>query len=545
MKVVILGGYGVFGSRLAKLLIRDGHEVWLAGRRLDKARAVADDIGANALVVDFIDDPSPIFYLAPDIVIDAAGPFQDYSSDPYRIPRLCMRSGIDYCDLADDAGFVTGIGKLDDEAKSSGRWILSGASTVPGLSSVVVRELTHDFDELLLIDTTILPGNKAPRGISVISSIVGQIGVFSPVWRGGMWRNLRGWTDHRNIRLRPDISRSAYFINVPDLQLFPNLFGARSVMFRAGMELWIMNAGLVLLGAFRRFRPFQAHRMLINLLQWISNLLMPFGTDQGGMSVAVTGRVGERVLRRSWQLVAETGEGPFVPAIVIRTLLRRIDRIKPGARPCLCETRLSDIEEALSDLTISTEISETDCQTLFQSALADRWSLLPEEMRVLHSVQDMESFSGTAQITHGRSIITQLIAWFVGFPAAGNNVPVTVTKTRTDAGEVWERCFAGKVFQSHCLPSPDIYHYRERFWPLNIELALEVGRGSMGLRVRRGWFLGLPIPGALLPKSESREFVHDGRFQFDIALSAPLSIGLIVRYRGWLVPDYLKTSKGR
>lgn len=32
MKVVILGGYGVFGSRLANLLVRDGHQVWLAGR---------------------------------------------------------------------------------------------------------------------------------------------------------------------------------------------------------------------------------------------------------------------------------------------------------------------------------------------------------------------------------------------------------------------------------------------------------------------------------------------------------------------------------
>ncbi len=41
IKVVVLGGYGVFGSRLAELLIRDGHEVWLAGRDIDKAAALA------------------------------------------------------------------------------------------------------------------------------------------------------------------------------------------------------------------------------------------------------------------------------------------------------------------------------------------------------------------------------------------------------------------------------------------------------------------------------------------------------------------------
>ena len=37
MKIVILGGYGVFGGRLAKLLMRDGHSVWIAGRSFLKA----------------------------------------------------------------------------------------------------------------------------------------------------------------------------------------------------------------------------------------------------------------------------------------------------------------------------------------------------------------------------------------------------------------------------------------------------------------------------------------------------------------------------
>lgn len=226
MKVVILGGYGVFGSRLAILAVRDGHKVWLAGRSLDKARAAEKDIGAEALEVDFQDDPSPIFRLAPDVVIDAAGPFQAYGTDPFRIPRLCIRHGVDYFDLADDGVFVAGIGELDSEAKDAGRRVLSGASSVPGLSSVVAGALTAGFDELHLIDTAILPGNKAPRGRSVIASIVGQVGTPSPVWRGDMWRDLRCWTDRRRIRLKKGIERSAYFIDVPDIGLFPSRFGA-------------------------------------------------------------------------------------------------------------------------------------------------------------------------------------------------------------------------------------------------------------------------------------------------------------------------------
>ena len=64
----------------------------------------------------------------------------------------------------------------------------------------------------------------------------------------------------------------------------------------------------------------------------------------------------------------------------------------------------------------------------------------------------------------------------------------------------------------------------------------------MNLPVRRGWFLGLPIPRPFLPKSDSREYAKDGVFHFDVALGAPLGQGLIVRYRGSLKPDLTSVS---
>jgi hypothetical protein len=134
-------------------------------------------------------------------------------------------------------------------------------------------------------------------------------------------------------------------------------------------------------------------------------------------------------------------------------------------------------------------------------------------------------------------VIARLAAWFFGFPPAGENVPITVTKTRIDSGETWERNFAGRVFRSHCTPAMDPYRYRERFWLFNYEQDLPVENGCMRLPVRRGWFLGVPIPRPLLPGSESREYAIDGVFHFDVALSAPLGGGLIVRYRGALKPD--------
>ena len=39
------------------------------------------------------------------------------------------------------------------------------------------------------------------------------------------------------------------------------------------------------------------------------------------------------------------------------------------------------------------------------------------------------------------------------------------------------------------------------------------------------------------PRSASYESVEDGRFRFHAEISHPLT-GLIVRYRGWLVPKH-------
>ena len=49
MRVVVLGGYGVFGGRLARLLLRDGIDVWVAGRDLAKAETFTRRYGDQSI----------------------------------------------------------------------------------------------------------------------------------------------------------------------------------------------------------------------------------------------------------------------------------------------------------------------------------------------------------------------------------------------------------------------------------------------------------------------------------------------------------------
>jgi len=71
---------------------------------------------------------------------------------------------------------------------------------------------------------------------------------------------------------------------------------------------------------------------------------------------------------------------------------------------------------------------------------------------------------------------------------------------------------------------------RERFGPFRFEIALRVEDGGLHYPVRRGTILGLPLPRALLPRSDTVESARDDRASFDVAISLP-GIGDIVRYR--------------
>lgn len=542
MRVVLVGGYGVFGSLLSELLARDGHEVWIAGRNLDKAQEQATKINGHALAVDLFKGPDAVFAVAPDVVVDAAGPYQLYGDDPYRLARLCVDNGTNYLDLSDSATFTAGINTLDEAAKAKGVRVLSGASSVPGLSSVVVGDLADDMDDIIAIETAILPGNKAPRGRSVIASIIGSVGAPMRLWHGGAWTVARGWSGGRCFALDARTHREGYLISVPDLELFPKHFGARSVRFYAGMELPIMNGSLSALRKVRKVWPFDMPGPAIDILQWAANLLRPFGTDRGGMIVEVMGTRADAVVAKRWCLIAEAGQGPYVPGIMVRTLLRDMERVEPGARACLSEVPLGAVESAMSDLTITTYREETPQTPLFQTALGTHWDQLSAEAKVLHNVHDVARFSGTARVDRGTDWLAQLVAFVFGFPPAAETVPLTVTKTVTAQGELWERDFADQTFRSLLHPSPEPLHVRERFGPFNFEQALIFKRGRMHLDVQRGWFLGVPMPGWALPKSEACEFVEDGKFNFDVALSLPIFGSLIVRYRGSLEPSGAATG---
>ena len=526
MKVLILGGYGVFGGRLAELLCRDGHGVTVAGRDAAKAEALAARLNCDALGLDRDGDLSALRGF--DAVVDAAGPFHAYGDDPYRFAKATLAAGAHYLDLSDEAAFCGGISAIDAEARAAGRAAISGLSSVPAISSAAVTELAGD-DGAEAIDTAILPGNRSPRGTSVMTSILSRSGRPFALWRGGRWTTARGWSEPRDYALPGGLVRQGWLIEVPDTALFPAHFGASSVVFRAGLELGVMRYGLAAFAALRRLVPFPVGPGLVRVFRWAADALSPFGSGRGGMSVSVIAG-GER---RVWRLQAEDGDGPFVPAVAARALLRR-GTLTPGARPALGVVTLDEIEAAMSGLSVTTERHVEPWGSVFQRVLGPAFAGLPPEVAATHLTSDVTVLRGRASVARGQGPWSRLIGALFRFPAATDDIAVEVIKSVTPKGETWERRFGTRRFRSHLSATPE--GLSETFAPFTFDIGLRVEDGSLHFPVRSGRIGRLRLPRWMLPVSDAREYVEDGRFRFDVRLLAPVTGGLIAHYRGWLLP---------
>lgn len=366
-RVVVLGGYGLFGGRMVRTLANEaGLALIVAGRDQARARDFIHALGDTratlqpvALDVEARDFAARLAALAPTFVIHAAGPFQQRS---YAVATAALDCSAHYADLADARGFVTGIHALDARARDAQRWVLSGASSVPGISAAVVAAHLDRFQRLDSVDTAISPGNRTPRGLATTRAILGDVGKPFPALIDGHRRSVHGWQSLRAMRVPGVGTRWLARCDVPDLDVLPQRHPQlRHCDFRAGLELRRMHFGLhaaswaVRAGAIASMRPY-AERLLALSERWLHS-----GSDIGVMRMDLrgTGTDGAPLALR-WLLLARNGDGPQVPctpAIVLARKLARGDMPGGGASACVDVFALEDLVAAFAGFAIETSLT--------------------------------------------------------------------------------------------------------------------------------------------------------------------------------------------
>jgi len=353
--VTVLGGSGIFGGRVARALAAtEGLHVRVAGRHGARGEPFARDFGARFVRVA-LDEPST-FAAALDgctLLIHAAGPFQGRD---YAVARACIERGVHYLDLADAREFVGGIGVLDAAARERGVFVGSGASSLPAITHALIAEIAGEFTHIVELDLALSPGNQNPRGAATIRAILGSIGAPMRVWIDGAWRTRRGWGDRARLEFPPPVGwRAVHNCPVPDLDLFPAAFNARTVRFRAGLELAVFNRVLGALAMLRRLRVVPPLAGLAPIALHVSLWFFARGSKNGALAVWARGRDhdGRSIVRRIALVTADDGPAtPSAPAILLAKKLLLGPGIPPGARSCMGLLTLAELRAHLEPLGI-------------------------------------------------------------------------------------------------------------------------------------------------------------------------------------------------
>jgi len=360
-RILIIGGYGNFGSYISKTLAQESNiTVIIAGRSIEKAQRFINTIEAantpEAVALDITKNLDEALQdIKPDIVIHTSGPFQGQS---YDVAGSCIKAEVHYIDLADARNFVSGIGTLNDTAKKHKVLAVSGASSVPCLTSVLVDYYLPQFEKLENLDYGITTAQKTNRGLATTAAILGYCGRPFKTLIGEHEKDVYGWQSLHTRKYSALGRRLLGNCDVPDLELFPVRYPTlKNIRFYAGLEipfihmgLWALS-GLVRIGLIRNLPAFAPFLLKSSFyFDWA-------GSDVSGFHMELSGKNengNDKTI--TFELTARSGHGPYIPcmpAILLAKKLAGGEITATGATPCIGIITRDEYLGALRDLDIT------------------------------------------------------------------------------------------------------------------------------------------------------------------------------------------------
>lgn len=359
-RVLIIGGYGNFGSFISRMLAReDNIQLIITGRNETKAEQFANTLMAkNSAEFSRIDINHDLDYslneLKPDVVIHTSGPFQGQS---YHVAEACIAAGCHYIDLADGREFVAGIKVLDRSARDKNIFVCAGTSSVPCLTSAIVDRYINDFGELKDVDYGIATAHLTNRGLATTSAVLSYAGKPFTTLVDGKMKNIYGWRDLRFRRFWNLNNRPLGNCDIPDLELFPERYPSlKNISFKAGLELRFLHYILWMLSGLVKLRLFPPLNILAPYLLKISKLFDWIGKDDSGFYMRLIGTGKDNKPKEVlFELVAHQSDGLFIPSMPAILLTKKLanDEINNvGASPCMGVISLDEYLDGLSEFDI-------------------------------------------------------------------------------------------------------------------------------------------------------------------------------------------------
>jgi len=215
-RIVVIGGTGLFGGAAVELLRAEGMAPLVAARRAAPDRGSPPDLRLDA------DDPAALraALLLGDIVLDAAGPFQERNA---ALVETALDVGCDVIDLSDSLGHFLKIDALRLQIEARGIRVLTSCSSVTTLLAALVR--ASGVKDPARVSVYLSPASQVTASAGTGGALRHSLGQPIRILRGGKLVPARGWRESRPFLMPPPIGRArGYLMESVHAATLPRIF---------------------------------------------------------------------------------------------------------------------------------------------------------------------------------------------------------------------------------------------------------------------------------------------------------------------------------
>jgi saccharopine dehydrogenase-like NADP-dependent oxidoreductase len=225
--ILIVGGYGVVGTRLAVVLEADHPErVIVAGRHPERSQT------KRARRID-IDDPASIEAALEDVRVVVACIRQ---REPHLL-RAASRRGLAYTSIAPPQMSWSELEPLRADARRTGARIILGTGLEPGISSVLARVGADRLGKVDAVESALLLSIGDDYGDDSMAFILEEIASPYPVVVDGHTATAHAFTGSARVTFPTPIGvRRAYSMAFSDQLYYPMTLGAKSAVARLALD---------------------------------------------------------------------------------------------------------------------------------------------------------------------------------------------------------------------------------------------------------------------------------------------------------------------
>jgi hypothetical protein len=321
-KVLVIGGGGFYGRYLVEDLVHfTNAEIIVASRNPPAKWSRADRIRSTTCDARDLETLERLM-TGCQVMVHCAGPFERLSLNPL---RAAIHTRTNYIDIAETRNYLNEVRALEGAIRRAGIAVLSGISVAPAMEALFTEMLRDCFDTLVSVRTFAAPDTRKHRGKAMFETMLSGVG--RPFWQpgNGELRQVRGWTEPEWVKFPAPLGKRLTYLvlEMADLDLLPELFGVKTVEFKAGTEWPLLNRLLGVAAGIRTAtgRPnWEEFTPLIRAFSW---LVGRFGKDEGAVVFEIQGLQKSTLITHRIAVVARR-HGGLIPAVLASMAARKL-----------------------------------------------------------------------------------------------------------------------------------------------------------------------------------------------------------------------------